>query len=121
VSGLFPVEVEDRDRAAVVVRKRMIEKRDEIAGRRHAWKRHVAGRLVEHLAERELDPSFSLDVPGDDHRFSVGGEIHLEHPLLDLARRAPEKKSERQRSLCDAVVRVAAIHRDRDLSCARDG
>ena len=112
---LLSREIDDGDRAGVVQREGVIEKRDAVAFRREARVADVAGGLIQDLAHRVLDAGLAVHVPHDQERFAVGGPVRLLNPLRDAARRPSRQRRASERAAADARVIRPAVERDRHL------
>ena len=83
---LLAGEVDDADRAAVVVDRAMVEEGDPAAVRRDARVPDPTGGLVQHLSRRKLDPAFPLLDPHDGEFLAVGSPVGVVDVLEERSR-----------------------------------
>ena len=79
--GARPLPIDDRHASGVVGEERMIGKRDAIARRREADVADVAGRLVQHAVDGELEALEPALAPNDGKLGAVGRPLGLAHVL----------------------------------------
>src|SRR6185436_8935249 len=88
--------VHHRDRAAVVAEDRMVEEGDEIAAGREPRLADRAGRFVEDLADRNLQPPLASGFAHDGQIPSARLPVRPEDAVQDLPRRAPFERESRE-------------------------
>ncbi len=98
----------------------MVEERDEVALRRDARVADPAPGLVEHLADRVLEPRLARDGAHDGEVRAVGSPIGPVHVFEKLARRPARERHLRERAAPDEPARPVALEGDRELARARD-
>ena len=90
--GALSRPVHDDDRPAVVPLRGVLEEGDPVASGRDTKVAQVARGLVEHLADRELQPVLPVRHPNDGQLGAVGRPVGLTDILEDLSRGgAPER------------------------------
>src|SRR5262249_61827123 len=102
-------KIDDRERPGVVAAGRQIDEGDPIAPGRHADQADPPGRLVEDLADWDLEPVLSADLVDDREGLPVGRPVGFGDVLEDLPRRSAGERYRREGagvfpSRCEAAV-----------------
>ena len=94
----------------------MVHERDAFAVARQLRVADVAGRLIDHFADRELDPSFPADVSNDEHVRAVRSPVGFLNFFRHVARRSARQSRARERAGADGGMRAATVDVDRHLA-----
>ena len=111
----FAVRVDDFHVAVVVSAQRVVDERDEAAVGRDADVAYPAGRVIQDLSDRVVEPVAVPHVARHGQTLAVGRPVGILHVLEDLAWRAARQRNPRQRAGRFEAEHEVTVEREREL------